>query len=121
MNRREFLKSALFTTIGAVVLSAFKKVTTGIKSYVDKVSTKKYKNLDISLIGFGAMRLPQKDGEPDIEKTQEMVDYAMKNGINYYVIVIETFESILLPRTFNWSRSENIGFMGVVGNKANVE
>ena len=84
MNRREFLKFALFTTIGAVVLSACKKVTTGIKSYVDKVSTKKYKNLDISVIGFGAMRLPQKDGEPDIEKTQEMVDYAMEHGINYY-------------------------------------
>ena len=84
MNRREFLKSAIFTTIGAVVLSACKKVATGIKSYADKVSTKKYKNLDISAIGFGAMRLPQKDGEPDIEKTQKMVDYAMEHGINYY-------------------------------------
>ncbi len=84
MNRREFLKSAIFTTIGAVVLSACKKVATGIKSYADKVSTKKYKNLDISAIGFGAMRLPQKDGEPDIEKTQKMIDYAMEQGINYY-------------------------------------
>ena len=84
MNRREFLKSAIFTTIGAVVLSACKKVATGIKSYADKVSTKKYKNLDISAIGFGAMRLPQKDGEPDIEKTQKMIDYAMEHGINYY-------------------------------------
>ena len=35
-------------------------------------------------LGFGCMRLPQKDGEPDIEKTQEMVDYAMEHGINYY-------------------------------------
>ena len=84
MNRREFLKSAIFTTIGAVVLSACKKVATGIKSYADKVFTKKYKDLDISAIGFGAMRLPQKDGEPDIEKTQKMVDYAMEHGINYY-------------------------------------
>lgn len=84
MNRREFLKSALFTTIGAVVLSACKKVVTETKNLIDKVSTKKYKNLDISVIGFGCMRLPQKDGEPDIEKTQEMVDYAMEHGINYY-------------------------------------
>lgn len=84
MNRREFLKSALFTTIGAVVLSACKKVATQTKNLIDKVSTKKYKGLDISVIGFGAMRLPQKDGEPDIEKTQEMVDYAMEHGINYY-------------------------------------
>jgi len=84
MNRRQFLKSALFTTIGAVVLSACKKVATQTKNFIDKVSTKKYKNLDISVIGFGCMRLPQKDGEPDIEKTQEMVDYAMEHGINYY-------------------------------------
>ena len=84
MNRRQFLKSALFTTIGAVVLSACKKVATQTKNLIDKVSTKKYKGLDISVIGFGAMRLPQKDGEPDIEKTQEMVDYAMEHGINYY-------------------------------------
>lgn len=84
MNRRQFLKSALFTTIGSVVLSACKKVATETKKFIDKVSTKKYKNLDISVIGFGCMRLPQKDGEPDIEKTQEMVDYAMEHGINYY-------------------------------------
>ena len=84
MNRRQFLKSALFTTIGAVVLSACKKVATETKNFINKVSTKKYKNIDISIIGFGCMRLPQKDGEPDIEKTQEMVDYAMEHGINYY-------------------------------------
>ncbi len=84
MNRRQFLKSALFTTIGTIVLSACKKVATQTKKLIDKVSTKKYRNLDISIIGFGCMRLPQKDGEPDIEKTQEMVDYAMEHGINYY-------------------------------------
>lgn len=84
MNRRQFLKSALFTTVGAVILSACKKVATETKNFINKVSTKKYKKLDISVIGFGCMRLPQKDGEPDIEKTQEMVDYAMEHGINYY-------------------------------------
>ena len=84
MNRREFLKTSLFTTIGAVVLSACNHIAIRTKDFIDKVSTKKYKNLDISVIGFGAMRLPQKDGEPDIEKTQEMVDYDMEHGINYY-------------------------------------
>ena len=84
MNRREFLKTSLFTTIGAVVLSACNHIAVRTKDFIDKVSTKKYKNLDISVIGFGAMRLPQKDGEPDIEKTQEMIDYAMEHGINYY-------------------------------------
>ena len=84
MNRREFLKSALFTTIGAVVLSACKKVVTQTKKLADKVFTKKYKDIDVSIIGFGMMRLPQNNGEPDIEKTQKMIDYAIEHGINYF-------------------------------------
>lgn len=84
MNRRQFLKSALFTTIGAVVLSACKKVTAETKKVLGKVYTKKFKNLDISAIGFGLMRLPQKNDEPDVAETQKMVDYAMEHGVNYY-------------------------------------
>ena len=84
MNRRQFLKSALFTTIGAVVLSACKKVTAETKKVIGKVYTKKFKNLDISAIGFGLMRLPQKFGEPDVAETQKMVDYAIEHGINYF-------------------------------------
>ena len=84
MNRRQFLKSALFTTIGALVLSACKKVTAETKKMAGKVYTKKFKNLDISAIGFGLMRLPQKGTEPDVEATQKMVDYAIEHGINYF-------------------------------------
>ena len=84
MNRRQFLKSALFTTIGAVVLSACKKVTAETKKVIGKVYTKKFKNLDISAIGFGLMRLPTKLGSPDVAETQKMVDYAMEHGVNYY-------------------------------------
>ncbi len=39
---------------------------------------------NISMLGFGTMRLPQKDGEIDLNAFQEMVDYAMANGVNYY-------------------------------------
>ena len=83
MNRRQFLKSALFTTIGAVVLSACKKVATTTKSLVDKVSTRTFlkgKKEEISVLGFGAMRLPIVDGVEtniDVAKTEEMVAYAM--------------------------------------------
>ncbi|MBR4633243.1 MAG: aldo/keto reductase [Elusimicrobia bacterium] len=84
MNRRQFLKSALFTTIGAVVLSACKKVTAETKKVIGKVYTKKFKDLDISAIGFGLMRLPQKLGEPDVAQTQKMVDYAIEHGVNYF-------------------------------------
>ena len=48
---------------------------------------RQFKNMELSLLGFGAMRLPVIDGNDanvDVEQTQRMVDYAMENGINYY-------------------------------------
>jgi predicted aldo/keto reductase-like oxidoreductase len=44
------------------------------------------KNGEISLLGFGLMRLPCISGEGDIDKPKsfEMVDYAIANGINYF-------------------------------------
>ena len=46
---------------------------------------RKFKDLDISMLGFGLMRLPlNEDKTIDKELTAEMVDYAMKHGINYY-------------------------------------
>ena len=35
-------------------------------------------------LGFGLMRLPQKDGEIDIEQTKEMVDHFMDAGFTYF-------------------------------------
>ncbi len=86
MNRRQFLKSALFTTVAAVLLKTTKTIAAQTKKIIEKVSTKKYKNLDISVIGFGCMRLPLKpfSTEIDLAKTQEMVDYAIEHGINYF-------------------------------------
>jgi predicted aldo/keto reductase-like oxidoreductase len=48
---------------------------------------RKFKNLDLSTLGFGAMRLPVIDGDDgniDVAVTSEMVAYAMKHGVNYY-------------------------------------
>ncbi|MCR5484870.1 MAG: aldo/keto reductase [Clostridiales bacterium] len=48
---------------------------------------KDFKGLKISALGMGAMRLPVIDGDdsrPDTEKVFEMVDFAMKSGVNYY-------------------------------------
>ena len=46
---------------------------------------RKFKDLDISMLGFGLMRLPVKgENLMDEELTAEMVDYAMKHGVNYY-------------------------------------
>lgn len=48
---------------------------------------KQFQDLQLSALGFGAMRLPTVDGvysHIDEAATANMVDYAMKNGINYY-------------------------------------
>ncbi len=37
----------------------------------------------VSLLGFGAMRLPVKDGEVDYNETEKMLDCAIAAGVNY--------------------------------------
>lgn len=43
-----------------------------------------YLGEEIKKLGFGLMRLPQKDGKIDVEQTKEMVDHFMKEGFNYF-------------------------------------
>ena len=46
---------------------------------------KEFKEVKLSRLGFGTMRLPLlENGEIDSEQTQEMVDLAIKNGVNYF-------------------------------------
>ncbi|MBE6904578.1 MAG: 4Fe-4S dicluster domain-containing protein [Ruminococcaceae bacterium] len=46
---------------------------------------KDFKELKLSMLGLGAMRFPLlQNGEIDKEQTAEMIDYALKNGINYF-------------------------------------
>ena len=39
---------------------------------------------DIKKLGFGLMRLPQKDGKIDVEQTKEMVDLFLDAGFKYF-------------------------------------
>ena len=45
-----------------------------------------FKDKQLSALGMGCMRLPTKgeNKDIDVEATKEMIDYAMKKGINYY-------------------------------------
>ena len=48
---------------------------------------KNFKGLNLSTLGFGTMRLPTINGKNediDQEKVNEMFDYAIKNGVNYF-------------------------------------
>ncbi len=48
---------------------------------------KKFQDINLSALGLGAMRLPTVGGDDsriDEEAVMEMVDYAMKQGVNYY-------------------------------------
>ena len=55
-----------------------------------EISGMQYRKLageDVSVLGFGLMRLPVHDGDPakiDKEKTYEMIQYAIDNGVNYF-------------------------------------
>ena len=49
------------------------------------METKAFKDLELSRLGMGNMRLPQKsNGKIDWEESQKIIDYAMAHGINYY-------------------------------------
>ena len=49
---------------------------------------KEFQEIELSALGFGAMRLPTTAGEPngpiDEKQTAEMVAYAIEHGINYF-------------------------------------
>ena len=46
-----------------------------------------FQDIKLSALGMGAMRLPVIDGDDsriDEKRTEEMVAYAMEQGVNYY-------------------------------------
>jgi hypothetical protein len=96
MNRREFIKeTAALTALAAMSRLA---AQTGVASAdakssepkegndSKKVSRRKYKKTDLTvpLLGYGLMRLPQKNGKIDRELAQKLVDTAMAAGLNYF-------------------------------------
>jgi len=55
---------------------------------------------EISLLGFGCMRLPRTNAdtqEIDFEKAAEMIDYAYKNGVNYFDTAYPYHEGLSEP------------------------
>lgn len=92
LNRREFLKrlgvtsasAALFMGLGP--LSAFGReerqkiiVSNDMTYRINRKTGDK-----VSLLGYGMMRLPQKNGQIDQQLVNEEVKYALEHGVNYF-------------------------------------
>ena len=45
---------------------------------------KQFQDIQLSRLGMGNMRLPVRGGKIDKQKAQEIIDYAMSQGVNYY-------------------------------------
>lgn len=86
MKRREFIANSLLTIAGTAFLTAcnIKDEKTKKTGQAAKVLTRKFKNLDIPLLSFGCMRLPRIDGQIDMPQFEQMADYAIRHGVNYF-------------------------------------
>ncbi|MBQ7651612.1 MAG: aldo/keto reductase, partial [Victivallales bacterium] len=90
MNRRDFIKSALtVATLAPLAKVAEAAEKGGLMDNGEKglkVTRRPYRNTDMTmpLLGFGLMRLPQKDGKVDYATAEKMVAKAMAAGCNYF-------------------------------------
>ena len=91
LNRREFLKRLGVTSASAALLmglgplSSFGKDKERIVVSNDMTYRINRKTGDkVSLLGYGMMRLPQKNGRIDQDLVNEEVKYALEHGVNYF-------------------------------------
>jgi predicted aldo/keto reductase-like oxidoreductase len=96
MNRRDFIKGSLAVAALAALGGCKEgKETTDVKTGSNgkkkgEMTKRKLGSIagEVSLLGYGLMRLPLKDrknqSEIDKEKAQELIDRAMAGGVNYY-------------------------------------
>lgn len=95
MDRRDFLKAAgagAFavgtTSLTGCSFSSDRRAEVSVDAEM-QMRTSPKNGEKVSLLGYGCMRWPMKKGEDgkdhiDQETVNEMVDYAYRNGVNYY-------------------------------------
>lgn len=98
LSRREFLKRLGIGTFSAAAMLGFEPLSAMAREMENKPSTptdgegdirmtyrvNRHSNDKVSLLGYGMMRLPQKNGKIDQELVNREVDYAIAHGINYF-------------------------------------
>lgn len=83
MKRREFILSSLLAVGGSALLTT----GCGKKDIIKKegqIAKRKFKNIEVPLLGFGWMRLPMNGKEIDMPELESMTEYAMNHGANYF-------------------------------------
>ena len=83
MKRREFLINSAIAVGGTALFSGCGKQNKLIKSE-NQVVKRKFRDLDIPLLGFGCMRLPMNGDNVDMVELDRMVEYCMQHGANYF-------------------------------------
>lgn len=84
MNRREFIKNSILAAGSAVLLSGC-TLKSEAPAVTGGVAVSKFKNINVSKLGFGAMRLPtDANGNIDDALNKKMVETAINAGINYF-------------------------------------
>ncbi len=83
MKRRDFIKSSILA-LGGTALMATGCGKTKLVKAEGQVIKRKYKDIEIPLLGFGCMRLPMDKNKIDMVELDKMVEYAMAHGANYF-------------------------------------
>ncbi|HMK53393.1 MAG TPA: aldo/keto reductase [Methanobacteriaceae archaeon] len=63
---------------------------------------------ELSVLGFGAMRLPTKNGRPDEKRATEQIRYAIDHGINYLDTAIAYMNEPLIGRALGDGYREKV-------------
>ena len=83
MKRREFIINSAIAVGGTALLAGCGKRDVIHKE--GQICKRKFRDMEIPLLGFGCMRLPMKnESEIDMQELDKMVDYCMAHGANYF-------------------------------------
>ncbi len=111
MKRREFILNSVLAAGTAVLMTAGCGKKDIIKTQ-GRVAKRKYKDIEVPLLGFGCMRLPMRGSEVDMQELEQMADYALSHGANYfdtaYMYVDGKSENAVGKVLENYKRSEII-------------
>lgn len=109
MKRREFLINSAIAVGGSAILTGCGKKDELIRAE-GQVVKRKFKNLEVPLLGMGCMRLPMKGDVVDMVELDRMVEYCMQHGANYfdtaYMYVNGTSEECMGKVLKNYKRED---------------